>query len=220
MVPKMEACLRAVEGGLTRATVDRRPGAARAAAGDLHQHRDRHHGHPGRAGPAGQPGVLRRPGIPPHEYANGEFGGSTSPSEPARMTEPRPRRDSRPADRPGSAPVLAGYERLGDEHLRPAQAGLRPRRGLPRLGRGRPALPRPALRSGGQRPRPRPPDRAVGDHRADRHPRPRLQLLRHPGPGRPGRPARARSTGGSGPARSSSPTPAPRPTRPRSRSPG
>ena len=38
---------------------DRRPGAARAAAGDLHQRRDRHHGHPGRAGPAGQPGVLR-----------------------------------------------------------------------------------------------------------------------------------------------------------------
>ena len=37
---------------------DRRPGAARAAAGDLHQRRHRHHGHPGRPGPAGQPGVL------------------------------------------------------------------------------------------------------------------------------------------------------------------
>ena len=42
----------------------RRPGAARPAAGDLHQHRDRHHGHPGRSGPARQPGLLRRPGHP------------------------------------------------------------------------------------------------------------------------------------------------------------
>ena len=39
---------------------DRRTGAARAAAGDLHQRRDRHHGHPGRSDPAGQPGLLRR----------------------------------------------------------------------------------------------------------------------------------------------------------------
>ena len=42
--PKMEACLRAVEGGVPRGARARRPGAARAAAGDLHHRRDRHDG--------------------------------------------------------------------------------------------------------------------------------------------------------------------------------
>ena len=60
--PKMEACLRAVEGGLTRATVadGRVPHAL--LAGDLHQRRYRDHGDPGWTDPAGQPGVLPRPG--------------------------------------------------------------------------------------------------------------------------------------------------------------
>ena len=39
---------------------DRRTGPARLAAGDLHQRRHRHHGHPGRSDPAGQPSLLRR----------------------------------------------------------------------------------------------------------------------------------------------------------------
>jgi len=74
MVPKMEACLRAVEGGLTRATVTdgRVPHAllleifTNAGIGTM----------------VTQDGLIRlgsrvfsaAEGIPPHEYANGEFG--------------------------------------------------------------------------------------------------------------------------------------------------
>ena len=46
MMPKMEACLRAVEGGADPRARRRRPGAARDAAGDLHRRRHRHHGRP------------------------------------------------------------------------------------------------------------------------------------------------------------------------------
>ena len=46
MVPKMEACLRAVAAACRAAHVDRRPGAALAAAGDLHRRRGRHDGRP------------------------------------------------------------------------------------------------------------------------------------------------------------------------------
>ncbi len=75
MVPKMEACLRAVEGGLTRATVTdgRVPHAllleifTNAGIGTM----------------VTQDGLIRlgsrvfsaAEGIPPHEYANGEYGG-------------------------------------------------------------------------------------------------------------------------------------------------
>ena len=74
MLPKMEACLRAVEGGLTRATVTdgRVPHAllleifTNAGIGTM----------------VTQDGLIRlgsrvfsaAEGIPPHEYANGEFG--------------------------------------------------------------------------------------------------------------------------------------------------
>ncbi len=60
MAPKMEACLRAVEGGSDPRDRHRRPGAARPVVGDLHQFRARHDGHPGRADPPGQPGVPGR----------------------------------------------------------------------------------------------------------------------------------------------------------------
>ena len=64
MVPKMEACLRAVEGGLTRATVvDGR--VPHALLLDFHQRRHRHDGHK-TDWFAGQPGVPRDEGIPPH----------------------------------------------------------------------------------------------------------------------------------------------------------
>ncbi len=49
MIPKMEACLRAVRGGVPAGARARRPAAARGAAGDLHRLRHRHHGRPGRA---------------------------------------------------------------------------------------------------------------------------------------------------------------------------
>ena len=78
MVPKMEACLRAVEGGLTRATVTdgRVPHAllleifTNAGIGTM----------------VTQDGLIRlgsrvfsrTAGIPPHEFANGEFGGILS----------------------------------------------------------------------------------------------------------------------------------------------
>ena len=48
MVPKMAACLRAVEGGVKRATVVDGRTAARPAAGDVH---DRGHRDDGRPGP-------------------------------------------------------------------------------------------------------------------------------------------------------------------------
>jgi acetylglutamate kinase len=76
-VPKMEACLRAVEGGLTRATVTdgRVPHAllleifTNAGIGTM----------------VTQDGLVRLgsrvfsrdQGIPPHEYANGDFGPAT-----------------------------------------------------------------------------------------------------------------------------------------------
>ena len=44
MVPKMEACLRAVRGGVPAAHVRRRPGAALGAAGGLHRRRRRNDG--------------------------------------------------------------------------------------------------------------------------------------------------------------------------------
>jgi len=81
MVPKMEACLRAVEGGLTRATVTdgRVPHAllleifTNAGIGTM----------------VTQDGLVRLgsrvfpadQGIPPHEYANGEFTGSAASGE-------------------------------------------------------------------------------------------------------------------------------------------
>ena len=90
MVPKMEACLRAVEGGLTRATVTdgRVPHAllleifTNAGIGTM----------------VTQDGLVRLgsrvfsadEGIPPHEFANGEFGGQLPPLESA---EPEGRHD-------------------------------------------------------------------------------------------------------------------------------
>ena len=44
MIPKMEACLAAVEAGVPQGDGDRRPGAALAAAGDLHRRGHRHDG--------------------------------------------------------------------------------------------------------------------------------------------------------------------------------
>ena len=57
------------------------------------------------------------------------------------------------------------------------------------------------VRARGQRARPRPPDGAVGHHRADRHPRARVELLRHARPGRAGRPAGRRWSAPPGEAR-------------------
>ena len=48
MIPKMEACLRAVQGGVPAGPRARRPAAALGAAGDLHRLGYRHHGRPGR----------------------------------------------------------------------------------------------------------------------------------------------------------------------------
>jgi acetylglutamate kinase len=86
MVPKMEACLRAVEGGLTRATVTdgRVPHAllleifTNSGIGTM----------------VTQDGLVRlgsrvfsaAEGIPPHEYANGEF--SRTVPEPVHEPEP------------------------------------------------------------------------------------------------------------------------------------
>jgi acetylglutamate kinase len=83
MVPKMEACLRAVEGGLTRATVTdgRVPHAllleifTNSGIGTM----------------VTQDGLVRLgsrvfpadQGIPPHEYANGDFGRPTDVPEPS-----------------------------------------------------------------------------------------------------------------------------------------
>jgi acetylglutamate kinase len=87
MLPKMEACLRAVEGGLTRATVTdgRVPHAllleifTNAGIGTM----------------VTADGLIRlgsrvfpaAEGIPPHEYANGEFGPAPLGVEP-RVTAP------------------------------------------------------------------------------------------------------------------------------------
>ena len=89
MVPKMEACLRAVEGGLTRATVTdgRVPHAllleifTNSGIGTM----------------VTQDGLVRLgsrvfpadQGIPAHEYANGDFGGPAEPSppEPSALTD-------------------------------------------------------------------------------------------------------------------------------------
>ena len=87
MLPKMEACLRAVEGGLTRATVTdgRVPHAllleifTNAGIGTM----------------VTADGLIRlgsrvfsaAEGIPPHEYANGEFGPAPLGIEP-RVTTP------------------------------------------------------------------------------------------------------------------------------------
>ena len=112
MVPKMEACLRAVRGGLTRATVTdgRVPHAllleifTNTGIGTM----------------VTQDGLVRlgsrvfsadQP-IPSHEYANGDFGG-------ARLRSAKAQHDRRydlsrelfgPAAGQGSAAVLAGYE--------------------------------------------------------------------------------------------------------------
>ncbi len=85
MVPKMEACLRAVEGGLTRATVTdgRVPHAllleifTNAGIGTMVT-QDGLVRLGSRVFPASEP-------IPPHEYANGEFGDASvlSPGGPA-----------------------------------------------------------------------------------------------------------------------------------------
>ena len=90
MVPKMEACLRAVEGGLTRATVvdGRVPHAllleifTNVGIGTM----------------VTQDGLIRLgsrvfsrdEGIPPHEYGNGEFG-AVSNKKGGRPLEPPPR---------------------------------------------------------------------------------------------------------------------------------
>ena len=92
MIPKMEACLRAVEGGLTRATVTdgRVPHAllleifTNAGIGTM----------------VTQDGLIRlgsrvfsaADGIPPHELANGEFG-----QLPISPTQPQPQ-DAQPED--------------------------------------------------------------------------------------------------------------------------
>ena len=90
MMPKMEACLRAVEGGLTRATVvdGRVPHAllleifTNVGIGTM----------------VTQDGLVRLgsrafsrdEGIPPHEYANGDFGPSVMSKEDD-LREPPPR---------------------------------------------------------------------------------------------------------------------------------
>ena len=100
MVPKMEACLRAVEGGLTRATVTdgRVPHAllleifTNAGIGTM----------------VTQDGLVRLgsrvfsayEGIPPHEYANGEFGSASTPWRS--MTSTRASAASSPARPPAS----------------------------------------------------------------------------------------------------------------------
>ena len=99
MVPKMEACLRAVEGGLTRATVTdgRVPHAllleifTNSGIGTM----------------VTQDGLVRlgsrvfsaEDGIPPHEYANGEFSRTvTSPAPPAPApVAPTPAHDPEPS---------------------------------------------------------------------------------------------------------------------------
>ena len=99
MVPKMEACLRAVEGGLTRATVTdgRVPHAllleifTNSGIGTM----------------VTQDGLVRlgsrvfsaEDGIPPHEYANGEFSRTvTSPAPPAPApVPPTPAHDPEPS---------------------------------------------------------------------------------------------------------------------------
>ena len=224
MAPKMEACLRAVRGGLTRATVTdgRVPHAllleifTNTGIGTM----------------VTQDGLVR---------LGSRVFSADQPIPSARVRQRRLRRrpslrsrthhDRRYDPQPGAlgaagrAGLGGGARRLrarGDEHLRTAQAGLRPGRGLLPVGRGRPALSRPAVRVGRQRSGTRSSDGAVGDHRPDRDTRPRLQLLRHAGPGRPrGSAGRASPIRPGRPnRRCSSPTPGPRPTRRHSRSPG
>ena len=123
----------------------------------------------------------RRP-IPPHECVNGECGSADSELD----TTPCSTASRRPAAPLGT---VLGVRALGDEHLRPAASGSGPRRGLPRLGRRRPAIPRPARPGSPSTPSATPTPRCCRDHRPARHPRPRLQLLHHPRPGRAGRAA-------------------------------
>ncbi len=147
MVPKMEACLRAVEGGLTRATVTdgRVPHAllleifTNAGIGTM----------------VTQDGLIRLgsrvfsrdEGIPPHEYANGEFGPATCrsrrPDEHAVTDRPVPTSDQPPScSAPGRAAARrrcsTAYAHAVMNTFGPPEAGLRPRRGLLRLGRRRP----------------------------------------------------------------------------------
>ena len=125
MIPKMEACLRAVEGGVAAGHRHRRPGAALAAARDLHRRGHRHHG--------GAVMTARRISRPlPGELLA-----------------------SRPTTSAPVAAYAERYAGVADEHVRAAAAGARARRGLLRLGRRRHALPRPARRHRRQRPRPR-----------------------------------------------------------------
>ena len=225
MVPKMEACLRAVEGGLTRATVTdgRVPHAllleifTNAGIGTM----------------VTQDGLIRlgsrvfsaAEGIPPHEYANGDFDLTAH-----RMSTDGSRRPREPGDPVTELSSLVGRRRQrhgrsstptpGDhEHLRHAEAGLRPRRGRARLGRRRP--PHLDLLSG-----------LAVNALGHAHPTvlsaitassPPSATSRTSSPPRPRSPwpsgwsaiTRSPTTPGS-----SSPTPAPRPTRRRSRSPG
>ena len=202
MVPKMEACLRAVEGGLTRATITDGRDPACPAPGDLHQCRHRHHGDPGRPDPARQPSLPTRGG---HPAARARQRGVRARS--ARRTDrrgeivtatPRTSRDrarsdhhessscrARPTRAPSSA-VLEGYAHsVMNTFGPPKRVFVRGEGCYVWDADGRRYLD---LLAGhrGQCPWPCSPDGALRDHRSDRHPRPRLQFLRHAGPGRAG----------------------------------
>ena len=155
MVPKMEACLRAVEGGLTRATVvdGRVPHALLWRSSNV-----------GIGTMVTQDGLVRLgsrvfprdEGIPPHEYGNGDFG-PVLMSKGDDPLDPAPRaqgqrgcgHDGRPDDGKSRAVRLGilgrgagGVFRICDEYLRCAEARVRSRRGLLPLGRRGPEVPR------------------------------------------------------------------------------
>ena len=117
MVPKMGACLQAVQDGVPRATVvdGREPHAVL-----LELFTDE------------GVGTQVLPGVDHQDPEGPEV----------------TRRD----DQPG---VDRALRRRADEHLRPAEAGAHPRRGRPRLGRGRQGVRRPPRRHRRQRARPR-----------------------------------------------------------------
>ena len=105
MVPKMEACLRAVEGGLTRATVvdGRVPHAllleifTNVGIGTM----------------VTQDGLIRLgsrvfsrdQGIPPHEYGNGEFGAVSTTRGATPLNPRRARKSTRERGSKGGDPL-------------------------------------------------------------------------------------------------------------------
>ena len=192
MIPKMEACLRAVAGGVPRATVidGRLPHSLL-----LEIFTDDGIGTMVRARPSGAD--LATPDRARLQPRAGDVTGRRTPALP------RPLR------------------RGADEHLRPARSGCSS--AARAATSGTPTAPATSTCSAGiavnalghaHPPWSRPSPAQLADAR------PRLQLLRHPGPGRARRAAAGASLGAADGSRCSSPTPAPRRTRRRSRSPG